>query len=208
MTRLRSVLLCATLISLTSPAAYAGNTVGLSGAEKQDFKVVRIGDTDLNCAQLSYEATRMQDIVARQQAAQDDAEMKTRGVQAAGAVGSVILGAATAGIGLGVAGFLASEALDEEADAADSLQDKASERRSFMVGIYNAKGCQGPIEHALIDPEPGDMFTELANIEPAAGETENRTATGNYAFQQQVREEDKNVPSFGQPVKRERRFNN
>lgn len=197
MTRIRSLILCTALISLSVPA-WANDLSLRDTKELQDFKVARLGDTELNCGQLSYEAERMQKIVAHKQAIQDEAEMKTRGIQAAGAVGSVILGAATAGIGLGVAGFLASEAIDQEADEADTLQDKASQRRSFMVGIYNAKGCEGPIEHVMLDPAPRDVLEQLASVEPAAGGyVETRTATANYAFQQPPRPEEQNIPKFG-----------
>ena len=36
-----------------------------------------------------------------------------------------------------------------------------------MVGIFNAKGCHGPIEHAMVDE---DASQSAAAIKPAAGE--------------------------------------
>ena len=176
----------------------------LTNQELLDFQIVRIGDTDRSCQQLSQEAGRMQAIVSDKQLIQDDAHMKTRGIQAAGTIGSVVLGAATAGIGLGVAGFLASEAIASEAEEADTLQDKAAERRSFIVGIYNAKGCTGPIEHVMVDRDIEQIVTQLA---PAAGTHQDRTAALNYTYQQEIEDHEKNLPSFGRAVLRNTRYN-
>ncbi len=203
----RTALVCALTVGL-STSALAGDIPGMKSHETDNFKVARLGDTNMDCNALSREAARMQTIIAHKQAIQDDAEMKTRGIQAAGAVGSVVLGAATAGIGLGVAGFLASEAISEEADAADTIQDSAAERRSFMVGIYNAKGCAGPIEHAMIDIETENLLTELSSLSPAAGdEGDPRTVPARYAYETPPDRGPDNVPQFGTAQPRNNQFN-
>lgn len=126
------------------------------------FQVSRLGDTELHCAALAKEAYAMRDIIIANQGIESDSEVKSRGISAAGAVGSILLGTVTAGVGLAAAGFMATEAVDNEADKADHIKEMAAQRRSFMVGIYNAKGCQGPIEYVMRGPVP---VTRTANAQ-------------------------------------------
>lgn len=143
-------------------------------AKKKPFQMSQLGDVDLSCGQLSREALRMRDIIQRKQDIKDDSEIKDRGISAAGAVGSLLLGSVTGGVGLAAAGFLASQAVEKEADKADSIQNIADRRRGFMIGIYKAKGCFGPTEHVMLAPVENDLASRLASTEPAAGADEHR----------------------------------
>lgn len=134
----------------------------------------QLGDVNLSCGQLSREALRMRDIIQRKQNIKDNSDLKDHGISAAGAVGSLLLGSVTGGVGLAAAGFLASQAVEKEADQADSIQNIADRRRGFMIGIYNAKGCYGPTEHVMIAPVENDLASRLASTEPAAGAEDHR----------------------------------
>lgn len=140
-------------------------------AKAAEFKVSRPGDMELTCLQLSKEAARMQGIIANASDSQENAEMQGHGITAATGIGGFLIGTVTGGIGFAAAGLIASEAIDSNVDDAEDKKDQAAQRRSFLVGIYQAKECTGPIEHVLIDT-PED---KLADISPAAGELGNRT---------------------------------
>ncbi len=134
-----------------------------------ELKVSRIGDLEMSCFELSQEALLMKDIVATTQDIKDESSLQKHGITAVGAVGSFLVGTVTGGIGLAAAGFLLDHNVDGKSDTADSVQDVAEQRRSLMLGIHTAKGCYGPLEHAMIDPEPVSLL-KLASIEPATGE--------------------------------------
>lgn len=146
----RSALLWAALLISTSihPAAAAASDTKML-KQGTELRVSRLGDTELSCEALEKEALAMRDIISTNQSIEDDSEMKSQGIGAAGAVGSLLLGTMTAGIGLAAAGFLATEAVEDEGDEADSIKEIAAQRRSLMVGIYHAKGCEGPIDHVM-----------------------------------------------------------
>lgn len=154
------------ILCLAAPSFAADQT---ADARKPEFKMSQLGDVNLSCGQLSREALRMRGIIHRKQGIKDDSEMKDHGISAAGAVGSLLLGTVTGGVGLAAAGFLASRAVSEEADKAENIRNIAAQRRGFMVGIYNAKGCNGPTEHVMIKPVSKDLATRLAETAPAAG---------------------------------------
>lgn len=152
---------------------------GLAMAQKakvQTLQISRAGDLEMSCGELSQEATLMRDIVATTQGIKNDKEFNERGIGVAGAIGGLVIGSATGGIGLAAAGLLANHINEEEKEEADSVQDKAAQRRILMMGIFNAKGCKGPIEHAMQDPEamkmdeaPSAVAETLASIKPASG---------------------------------------
>lgn len=137
------------------------------------LKVVRDGDTDLNCQQLVDEALLMRDIIQTTEDVKSDARLNGHAVTAAGAVGSFLIGTVTGGIGLAAAGFLVNQEVEEDAENADNVQDTATQRRALMVGIHKAKGCETSMEAAMIPIEKKsvmDISSErLASIEPAAG---------------------------------------
>lgn len=149
---------------------------------RNSLQISKLGDVDKTCHALSREAVAMRNIIRDKVSIQDDAEMKGHGITAAGAIGSFLIGSVTGGIGLAAAGFLATEAVENEAEEAEDIKDVAAQRRSLMMGIYNAKGCAGPIEHAMLDTptiEPEQRFAavEPHKIEPAAG-----ISTGEFVF--------------------------
>lgn len=96
--------------------------------------------------------------------------MQSHGITAAGAIGSFLIGSVTGGVGLAVGGLLLDHNVGKNADQADGIQDVAEQRRTLMMGIFNAKGCEGPLEHAMQNPEIFDPLAQLAAIETAAGE--------------------------------------
>ncbi|GJL85162.1 MAG: hypothetical protein DHS20C02_09370 [Micavibrio sp.] len=138
--------------------------------EAHRLQVSRLGDTELSCGALSQEAALMRDIIDTTQDIQDSSEMKSHGINAAAGVGGFLIGTVTGGIGFAAAGFLLDQSTKDDASEADSVQDTAQQRRSLMMGIYNAKGCLGPIEHAMQDRVTQEkQETRLAAIETQAG---------------------------------------
>jgi len=155
---------CVAFILILTFPAYGADMV-------QELKISRLGDVEMGCGALSQEAALMRDIIITTQDIKEDSELKGHGITAAGAVGSFLVGSVTGGIGLAAAGFLLDRQVEEESENADSVQDIAEQRRSLMTGIYNAKGCFGPVDHALqdgIERQPGD--TRFASMEPSAGD--------------------------------------
>lgn len=104
----------------------------------------------------------MAKIIFATQDVKNNSELRSHGVTAAGAIGSFLIGSATGGIGLAVGGFLMNHTIDERKDRADTLQDTAAQRRTLMMGIHNAKGCFGPIEHAMQNPSEFNPIGSLA----------------------------------------------
>lgn len=134
--------------------------------EAQELQISRPGDLEKSCGDLSREAALMRDIINVTGDIQNDREMQTRGVEVAGAVGSFLVGTATGGIGLAAAGLMAKTVMNNDAENAEAVQDIAKQRRSFMLGVFNAKGCYGPMDHIF---EAAPLTETLNNIEPAAG---------------------------------------
>lgn len=127
----------------------------------------------MSCNQLSQEALKMQKIVNNTQDIRNNAELEGHGISVAGAAAGLLVGTVTGGIGIAAAGMLAKHASDSEGDKAEDLQDIAYQRRSFIVGIFKAKKCMGPIEHTLLRPEQLPSPIEaLSRIETASGEGE------------------------------------
>ena len=156
---------CAFLTFVITQPAFAVDTVSAG-----EMTVSHAGDMDLGCAALSKEAGTMRDVITQHEDVKDDAKMQGYGVNAAAGIGSFLVGTVTGGIGFAAAGLLASEAISEEAEEAEAVKDIAAQRRSFMMGVFNAKGCFGPIEHVMLTPQEERTQTSLANIEPAAGD--------------------------------------
>ena len=132
------------------------------------LQVSRIGDTQLSCGQLSQEAILMRDIIGATEEIKDDAELQNYEISAAGAVGSLLISSATGGLGLAAVGYLLQQNSEDKGDEADAV------RRSLMVGIYNAKGCSGPIEHAFYLPDSDDVglrgqTVQISAVAPSAG---------------------------------------
>jgi len=117
------------------------------------------GDVEMQCGKLSEEAGTMRDIIYTTQDIKDKAKMRKNGIKAAGAIGSFLVGSVTGGVGLAVGGFLLDQGVDEARTNADDFQDTAEQRRTLMMGIYNAKGCYGPLDHAMQNPEIFDPLS-------------------------------------------------
>lgn len=132
----------------------------------------------MGCGQISQEAVLMRDIIITTEDIKDGSKFRNRGITAAGAIGSFLVGTATGGIGIAAAGMLLKNATESTKEEADHIQDIAEQRRSFMVGIYHAKGCEGPLEHAML--EELEPYISVASVEPAAGELKDSTAQQTY----------------------------
>jgi len=143
-------------------------------SEATNLTISKPEDLEMHCGALSQEAMRMRDIIYTTQDVKDTARMRSHGITAAGAVGSFLIGSVTGGVGLALGGFLLDQNIGQTADDADGVQDIAEQRRTLMMGIFNAKRCQGPLEHAMQSPEIFDPLSKLATLEPAAG-TEKHT---------------------------------
>ncbi len=154
----------ATLILTHVTSAHANDSL-----EVLELQVSRIGDVELSCGDLSQEAMLMHDIIGVTQDIQDDSKIKSYGINAAVGAGGFLIGTVTGGIGFAAAGFLLDQSTKDDAQEADGVQDVAQQRRSLMTGIFNAKGCHGPIEHVMQDNVEVEE-TKLASVEPLAGE--------------------------------------
>lgn len=139
-----------------------------SASEYKEIETIRVseqGDLEKSCNALSREALHMRETIHAMQHIKDTSEMQSHGITAAGAVGSFLIGSVTGGIGLAVGGLLLDYNVGENEEAADDVQDIAKQRRTLMTGIYNAKGCFGPIEHAMQDPKDENTFERLASTD-------------------------------------------
>ncbi len=149
--------------------------------EVLELQVSRIGDTELGCGALSQEAAVMRDIIDTTQDIQNSSKIKSHGINAAAGVGGFLIGTVTGGIGFAAAGFLLDQSTKDNASEADGVQDIAQQRRSLMMGIYNAKGCLGPIEHVMQDQVTReDEETRLAAIETEAGDDQSEPRKPRY----------------------------
>lgn len=162
------------LISSLSVVSIFTYSLPAFATQATELVVSRVGDTEMSCGQLSQEAVLMQDIISTTEDIKDSTELRGYGISAAGALGSFLVTSVTGGVGIAAAGYLLKETATGRSDEADNIQDIAKQRRTLMVGIYNAKGCSGPMEHAFKNElkESGDPAVLLASIEPAAGEEE------------------------------------
>ena len=117
------------------------------------FQVSQIGDLEKTCSEISQEVSDMELLINHTQKTLDDSEMTNHGVTVAKTVGSYLVGSLAGGIGIIAAGYIVSEAADDRFENAAAVQDVAEQRRSFMAGIYNTRGCMGPLEKKLADIE-------------------------------------------------------
>ena len=92
-----------------------------------ELEVSRADDLYLECSELSREAATMRDIIFANQEIKDESENQSMGISAAGAVGSMLIGTATGGIGLAAMGFMLDKQTEDRADKADSVQDLAEQ---------------------------------------------------------------------------------
>lgn len=171
----------ALVVPFPAGAAGAGEINGVEEepVHAREFTVSRVGDLEKSCEGLLQESALMNDIIATTQDIKDTAENQSHGVTAAGAVGSLLIGTMTGGIGLAVGGLLLDHNIDAKAENADQVQDIAEQRRSLMTGIYVAKGCPPlpPPEATKNAANDADIYgppnyadaNSLATLEASAG---------------------------------------
>ena len=121
-----------------------------------DFQISQAGDLEMNCHEISQEVIAMEAIIAEAKVMENSTNVTETGVTVAKTVGSYLVGSLAGGLGILAAGYIVNEATDDREETAIALQDTAAQRRSFMQGIYNARGCMGPLELASIAPAAGD----------------------------------------------------
>ena len=167
---LRTLLIALTATTLAAPTASATETT-----TPQSLKISRPGDTELSCGALSREATLMRDIINTTQTMQDKSKRNSRATAVAGTAAGFLIGTVTGGVGLAAAGFLIDENISSNANESNTIQSTAQQRRSFIMGIHNAKGCHGPLDHALQTNTKKETLA-AAQIQPTSGEP----ATGSY----------------------------
>ena len=147
--------------------------------DPDEFVVSRKNDLMLSCGELRGEVAAMGKIISDTQEVKDVSKMQSRGISAAGAVGSFLVGTVTGGIGLAVGGMMLDHNVSENKDNADELQDIAEQRRTWIKGLYTAQACEGPIEtpeqeKALQNANAHKQMEKLAKIETAAGEEKSK----------------------------------
>ena len=162
------ILITALAITAIAPTAHAADP-----QTAHTLKISRTGDTEMSCGALSREAALMRDIINTTQTLQDKSKRNSRATAVAGTAAGFLIGTVTGGVGLAAAGFLIDENLAGNANQASTIQNTAQQRRSFIMGIHNAKGCQGPLDHAL---QPNTKKETLA----AANPINHEPATGTY----------------------------
>ena len=141
------------------------------------LQVSMAGDTLLDCTGISNEIVYMESIMTSSDEIQRSAENKGTGISIAKAIGGFLVGSVPGALGVMAVGHVAGEAAEGEAEDAEQLENIAALRRSLMVGMYNAKGCKGPIysqraiRSAAIETPAPEPFPAVdpAHIEPAAG---------------------------------------
>lgn len=158
MTPRTGILACAVLLSLCRGAAAADDASA--------FEVARIGDLDMDCYQISREISAMELLVAQAVEEQESTKMTSTSVAVAKTVGSYLVGTLAGGLGILAAGYIVSEATDDREENAIALQNGAEQRRSFMAGIYNARGCNGPLALAAIQPAAGEEQDDTPQFRP------------------------------------------
>ena len=131
------------------------------------FTVSQSVDARMDCHQLSNEAFIMKSIIAQTRNQRQGFKMQTQGIGVVGTAASFVVGSVTGGLGIAAAGLFARHATDQAGDHAEIMQEVAQQRRTLMIGMFNGKGCVGPIEGALQD---APMPSELNQIAAAAGD--------------------------------------
>ena len=157
-----------------NPPANEAQAIEQSYKRLDELLVSREGDIEMQCSALSREALEMRNVIYTTQEMKDNAKIKKHGVTAAAGIGSFLIGTVTGGVGLALGGFLLEQSFGGDASDADKIQDIAEQRRTLMMGIYNAKGCYGPLDHAMQSPEIFDPLARIAASNTYEGETPSR----------------------------------
>jgi hypothetical protein len=88
----------------------------------------------------------MDEVIRQARETQKESQIANTGVGVAKTVASYLVGSLGGAIGIMAAGYIVGEATDDQAENASDLEDTAQQRRSFMIGVYNARSCVGPVE--------------------------------------------------------------
>ncbi len=147
MKRTLTIATCIALLSFQAPLSYA--------MDMTDLNINKVGDIEMSCNQISREISSMEKTMFSTQEMQKNSHMANTGVGVVKTVGSYLVGSLGGALGILAAGYLVSEATGSKAEDASVLHDAATQRRSFMAGIYNAKECIGPLTMASIEPAAG-----------------------------------------------------
>lgn len=140
------------------------------------LEVFMPGDDLLDCRGLNTQITSMEELIYNSDDAQRKAESTGTGISIAKAVGGFLIGSIPGAIGVMAVGHVAGEAAEGEAASAEEQENIAAQRRSMLIGMYNAKGCKGPLHNirALRNATIDETARHPAHIEPAAGPTGRR----------------------------------
>lgn len=165
---------------MTATALTALAEPGLASArvDAPPLEISMPGDADMDCARISQEVGLMDHLITASYSTQAKSDQTSVGVNVAKTIGSVLIGTLTGTIGFMAAGHLAAEAADHRSEVAAESATIALQRRSLMVGMFQAKRCEGPLPEAprhaeklwpdLGGPEPAPS---PQTVEPAAGES-------------------------------------
>ena len=167
----RHALKCALVLGLCASVALP-TTSYAADSTNAVLAINQPDDIDLSCEEISQEVSNMQTLINEALDAQDNGNMTKRGMGVVETVGTYAVGTLGGAIGIMAAGFIVSQAANGRVEDAENIIDAAGQRRSFMAGIYNVKGCTGPLE--------------LADIEPASGQEKG----ANTAYQRKPRYND------------------
>jgi hypothetical protein len=149
-----------------APIAALALLAGASSAHAEKLQVSMQNDHNMNCPAISREIETMETVIRYSDEVQDDAEDTGTGITVAKAVGGFLVGSIPGAIGVMAVGGIAGEVAEQKAEDAAALQDIAEQRRSLMIGMFNAKNCIGPVRAAQLERRRDRI---LAAIEPAAG---------------------------------------
>lgn len=171
------VFVCVLALCLAASPSFSGEYPKSQTSQPQalpieEFTISRKGDLELSCTELFHEAQAMSMVIEDTTQIKNNSEMQSRGISAAGAVGSFLVGTVTGGIGLAVGGLLLDRSVGGREDDADKIQDIAEQRRTFIMGIYTAQECEGDIYAMIEKNHPTTTETEktIPDIEPAASD--------------------------------------
>ena len=157
------------LLSLAVQSARATPPEGL--------QVSMQGDAELDCAKIVAEVGSMDDLISQTYQTQEASEKASVGVGVIKTVGSYLVGTLTGTIGFMAAGQLAAQAAGSRGEDAEAVGDIALQRRSLMVGMYQAKKCAGALPEP--PPPPEKLWPSLHTPTPASAPQEIEPAAGN-----------------------------
>lgn len=187
-----------TAAALASPAA-PGTARAAPDHRPPPLEISMPGDADMDCARIGQEVGMMDQLIAGSYSTREKSDQTSIGVNVVKTIGSVLVGTLTGTIGFMAAGHLAAEAADHRSEVAEETGEIALQRRSLMVGMFQAKQCEGDLPAPPSPPrkiwprlmDPASPADAAQAVEPAAGEApgESGAAAGNEAPRPPMRHE-------------------